>query len=102
MQKSWGKLTTYGGGGYWINPGTGNKNWVFAGWELQYDLSKYFTLGGEIVYKTPATSNGRSFTGFNLGGFVNFTEKFHFIYSLGHSIKGDNTTMAYAGFLITI
>lgn len=25
-QKSWGPWTTYGGGGYWINPGEGNKN----------------------------------------------------------------------------
>lgn len=102
IQKSWGKFTTYGGGGYWINPGENNRNWVYAGWEIQYDLSKHFTLGGEIMYKTPTTSTGHSFTGFNLGGFVNFTEKFHFIYSIGHSITGDHTTMAYAGFLITV
>jgi hypothetical protein len=30
-QKSWGKLTSYGGIGYWTNPGTNNKNWVFLG-----------------------------------------------------------------------
>ena len=28
-QKSWGNLTTYGGGGYWINPGANNRNCVF-------------------------------------------------------------------------
>ena len=39
MQKSWGKLTTYGGAGYWINRGAGNKNWIFSGWEIQYDFS---------------------------------------------------------------
>ena len=102
LQKSWGRITTYGGGGYWINPGTGNKNWLFAGWELQYDLSKHFTFGGEIMFKTPNVSNSHSFAGINLGGFVNFSEKFHFIYSVGHSITSDHTTMAYAGFLITI
>jgi hypothetical protein len=29
------------GAGYWINPGSGNKNWVFAGWEAQYDFSEF-------------------------------------------------------------
>ncbi len=33
LQKSWDKLTAYGGAGYWINPGTNNKNWIFSGAE---------------------------------------------------------------------
>ena len=32
LQKDFGKWTTYGGGGYWINPGPGNKNYWFVGW----------------------------------------------------------------------
>jgi len=28
VQKTWGKLTTYGGIGYWINPGTNNKMYI--------------------------------------------------------------------------
>ncbi len=32
LQKSSGPWTTYGGGGYWINPGAGNRNWWFVGW----------------------------------------------------------------------
>ncbi|TAL66606.1 MAG: hypothetical protein EPN88_08165, partial [Bacteroidetes bacterium] len=42
-QKSWGKLTTYGGAGYWINPGSNDKNRIFSGWEVQYDFSKVVT-----------------------------------------------------------
>ena len=38
LQKSFGRFTTYGGGGYWINPGDGNKNWIYAGWEIQSHL----------------------------------------------------------------
>ncbi|MDP4270351.1 MAG: hypothetical protein Q8909_09525 [Bacteroidota bacterium] len=34
-QKSWDKFTTYGGVGYWINPGAGNRNYFFSGWETQ-------------------------------------------------------------------
>ncbi len=39
IQKSWGKFTTYGGSGYWLNYGPESKNWLFAGWLAQYDLS---------------------------------------------------------------
>ena len=35
LQKNFGPWTTYGGGGYWINPGVGNKNYWFTGWLLQ-------------------------------------------------------------------
>jgi hypothetical protein len=102
LQKSFGRFTTYGGGGYWINPGDGNKNWIYAGWEIQYDISKHFTMGGELFYKSPAINGTHSYVGFNIGGFVNFSEKLHFIWSVGHSITNDHTTTAYAGFLITI
>ncbi len=102
IQKSWGKLTSYGGGGYWINPGTGNKNWIFTGGEIQYDLTQAFTFGGEIYYHTSEAVENKSALGFNVGGFMNFTEKFHIIYSLGHSLKNDSFGTLYFGFLWTI
>ena len=102
LQKSWGKLTSYGGGGYWFNPGSGNKNWVFAGWELQYDFSEPLTLGGEIYYNSAPVTGGSSTAGFNLGGFLNFSEKFHFIFSVGHSLMNDRFFTSYGGLLWTI
>ena len=102
LQKSWGKFTTYGGGGYWFHPGTGNKNWLFAGWEAQYDISKTFTPGCELIYESVSKTGGNSFFGINAGGFINFNEHFHFIFSAGHSLSGKNTTIAYVGFLLTV
>ena len=102
MQKSWGKITTYGGAGYWFNRGAGNKNWVFSGWEIQYDFSKALTLGGEIYFHSASTEDTKSATGFNLGGSVNPTEKFHIIFSLGHTFTNDNTFTSYFGILLTI
>jgi hypothetical protein len=101
-QKSWGKFTTYGGVGYWINPGTNNKNWIFSGWELQYDISSHFTFGGEIYYHSANTVDSNPVTGFNLGGFINFTEKFHLIYSVGHNLTNDTFISSYVGLLWTI
>jgi len=102
IQKSWNKITSYGGAGYSINPGTGNQNWFLAGWEAQYEITKFISLGGEIYYHSADTKDGASSTAFNLGGFLNFSEKFHFIFSAGHSITNENYTTAYAGFLWTI
>ena len=102
LQKSWGKLTTYGGGGYWINTGKGNKDWIFSGWEVQYDFSKRFTLGGELYYQTPNSPESQSSLGFNIGGFINFSDQFHFIYSIGHSMIHENYFSTYVGLLMTI
>lgn len=102
LQKSWGKLTTYGGAGYWINPGTNNKNWIFSGWEVQYAVSKVITLGGEVYYHSASTKDSAYGTGFNIGGSLNRGEKFHFIFSVGHTFTKDNTFTSYLGLLWTI
>jgi hypothetical protein len=101
-QKSWGKLTTYGGLGYSVNPGTNNKNWLFSGGEIQYDFSHLLMLGGEIYYHSSEINDSKSTTAFNIGGSVNFTEKFHLIFSAGHSLVNDNFYSTYIGILWTI
>lgn len=102
LQKSWDKLTTYGGVGYWINPGTGNKNWFFAGWEAQYDFSKYFTFGSEFYYHSSETNIDQSSIGFNAGGFINLNENLHFLFSFGHSIFNQSFFSSYLGLQWTI
>ncbi len=102
IQKTWGKLTTYGGGGYWINPGADNKNWIFTGWEVQYDFTSLITLGGEIYYHSPNSINSKSQIGFNVGGLINITKEFHILYSAGHSITNDSFFSSYVGLLWTI
>jgi hypothetical protein len=102
LQKSWENLTTYGGVGYWINPGTGNKNWIFSGWELQYSFSPLVTLGGELFYHTAITKEDKPSTGFNLGGSINPSEKMHIIFSAGNTFSKDNSFTSYIGVLWTI
>jgi hypothetical protein len=102
VQKSWGALMTYGGAGYWLNPGTGNQNWLFAGWEAQYDISSVVTVGGELYYNTADRSGGQSGTGFNLGGYINLSENDHILFSLGRTFQGDNLVTGYLGFQYTI
>jgi hypothetical protein len=101
-QKSWGKITTYGGLGYCINPGIDNKNWILTGWEVQYDFSQRFMLGGELYYHTADTDESKAVTACNVGGSVNLTQNFHFIFSVGHSLVNDNFISSYLGLLWTI
>ncbi len=87
LQKDFGNWTTYGGGGLWRNPGTGNRDTWFAGWLLQYQVSKSLALGGEIVHQTADTLGGGDTTGFNLGGIYDFSEQYHLLFSGGRNLQ---------------
>ena len=102
IQGSIGKFTSYGGAGYWINPGTGNKNWVYTGWQGQYDFSETITLGGELFYHTADSNDSEGGAGFNLGGYINIDEHNHLLFSVGHNLTGTNTTTGYLGYQLTI
>ena len=97
-QKSWGPWTTYGGGGYWINPGADNKNFWQLGWLGQREITKALTLGAEIFYFGKDTDDGRDRTGYNIGGIFNLSEKHHILFSAGSDIAGDNRFSAYVGY----
>ncbi|HEY3268486.1 MAG TPA: hypothetical protein VGM37_16315 [Armatimonadota bacterium] len=98
LQKSWGPWTTYGGGGYWRNPGDGNRNWWFSGWLIQRDVSPHLTIGGEAIHTTPSTVDGRTSTGFNMGAIVNLDEERHILLSGGRDIRGERRTTAYIAY----
>ena len=102
IQKSWGKFTTYGGGGIWINPGINRKNWIFTGWECQYDFSENITLGSEFTYQTADTQDSESSAGFNVGGCLNLNERRHILFSLGRSLSGETAVTGYIGYQLTI
>ena len=98
VQKSWGPWTTYGGGGYWTNPGDGNKNFWQLGWLGQRDITEALTLGAEIFYFGKDTDDGRDRTGYSIGGIINLSEAHHILFSLGSDIAGDNRFAAYLGY----
>ena len=102
LQKSFGPWTTYGGGGYWINPGEGNRNYWFAGGLVQRRLSDLAALGAEVYYTTPDEVGGRSSLSFNLGLVVDLSERHHLLVSAGRSIVGDTRFQAYLGYQLTL
>jgi hypothetical protein len=101
LQKSWDKLTTYGGGGFWYTPGKNNRHYWFAGWLLQYKITDIFELGGEIFYYSPDSKGAEHRLSANLGMTVDFNENWHLLFSVGRDIKGPNIVFSYLSIQMT-
>jgi len=73
-QKDFGPWSLFGGAGYTINPGPGNRNYWQGGAALSRAFGKRFTFGGEIY------AQGRSETAPPGGGYtaVNFATTYRF------------------------
>ena len=101
LQKTAGSWTTYGGGGYWINPGAENRNWWFVGWLLQRQVTAKLALGAEVFHETAQEKGGESDTQFNLGGVFDFSETYHLLASAGHTIQGSSGYQGYIALQFT-
>jgi hypothetical protein len=96
VQKSFGHgWQSYGGGGYIVNPAPGMRNTAFFGWQLQKELNKKLTVGGEWFNpgrQSFATGNTHIL---NFGGMYNFYKNASLLFTAGHSVQGDSHTVAY-------
>ena len=102
LQKTVEKWTTYGGGGYWINPGEGNKDWWFAGWQAQMQLTSVFAPGAEVFYQSPQTVGGSAEVRFNVGAILDVEEHHHILFSAGRAFHGCHCSQAYVAYLLTL
>lgn len=99
IQKDWDKWTTYGGGGYWFNPGAGNQDYWFTGWLVQRHITEKLALGGELFHQTASTVSGRDSSGFNLGGVYDFNEHYHLLFSAGKGLQDARETNRFSYYL---
>jgi hypothetical protein len=98
VQKSWGDWTTYGGGGAVVANAPDYKNYGFAGWLLQRKVTKKLILGGEIFghgAEGTASTNPRSSTMADLGGYYTIHKGFQLLFAAGHSFVGESETYTY-------
>ncbi|HEY6952596.1 MAG TPA: hypothetical protein VI758_09315 [Bacteroidota bacterium] len=81
LQKDIGDWTIYGGAGYWINPGAGNRNWKFSGLLVQYNFAPDFFLGMEIFHQTASSNTTLGNTGLHFGGGIPIAQNSQLIFS---------------------
>ena len=98
LQKTFGRWTTYGGGGYWRNPGPGKTDYLQASWLIQRGLAKALSVGAELYYQTKRTVDGASRLAFNVGATVNITDDHHLLVSVGRDISGGNAFVGYLAY----
>ncbi len=101
LQKGWGPWLTYGGGGYWINPGDGHQDFWYVGWVVQRDLNKHFTLGAELFYETPRQTDDERHFGFNIGSIINISKNHHILVSAGTDMIGPTELHSYIAYQLT-
>ena len=125
LQKDFDAWTVYGGGGFWLNPGPGNKNFWFVGGVLERKITDQLTLGGELFYQTTSVTSTpmpagfgndpglqpvsipigmAPSIGFNMGGIYDFSEQYHILFSVGKGLlhaRETNEFSWYLGFELT-
>jgi hypothetical protein len=65
-----GSTSLFGGGGYMINPGSGNRNFWQGAIALTHDLSKEVSVGAEVTRQGPDAVGATSQTRFGVGSIV--------------------------------
>jgi hypothetical protein len=101
LQKSVGPWTTYGGAGYWINPGTDKRNWWYTGILIQRSVLPNLAPGFEIFYQTPQEVGGPSETRFSVGFVWDLSDLQHIMASAGRGIEGPNQVQGYLAYQLT-
>lgn len=98
VQKSFGRWTTYGGGGRAFNNAAGMRDYDYGGWLLQRDVSVKLTLGGEVFAQgSPSDGEGHS-TYVNFGGYYNGIQACggcSLLFRAGHSVAGQSQLEGY-------
>lgn len=82
-QKDLGQWSIFGGGGYAINPGAGNRDFWELGLAVTRDVSERLSLGGEATWEGADAVGGHSSIGLGVGGIYKLGGPFALLVSSG-------------------
>lgn len=91
-------------GGYWFSSNADIENYWFRGWQAQYQFSEKLALGSEAFHSTQQVAGQGASSGFNVGGFYNFDEHHHLLFSAGKVLQNaaeTNRVSTYLGYQYT-
>jgi hypothetical protein len=98
LQKSFGPWSSFGGGGEYVHPGPGNRNYAFFGGALERSVSRVTDIGAEVYHQGAQTSGGSDLTAARVG-VISQIGKYHaVVFSVGRAFHGDETMSAYASY----
>jgi len=98
-QKTIGKWTVYGGGGYGINPGADGKDAWLVGAVALYQFTEKLQFGGELYLQTAEAPGDRDAPGFNLGGSYELAEDLNLLFSAGCGLANASENNRFSGYL---
>ena len=98
-QKDIGKWSMFGGGGYEINPGEGNRDFWSIGYALTREVNDRLSLGAEAYHQTRGEVDGRAVTRLGLGGSYRFAEHWSLLGSGGPIIQHRQANGRYAFYI---
>ncbi len=83
LQKDWGKWSVFGGGGYAINPGAGNRDYWTGGMAISRQFSDKLLLGIEADRSGADTVGGKGSTSLGIGAIYQLKAPFRLLASGG-------------------
>ena len=83
LQKDFGTTSVFGGGGYTVNPGAGNRDFWQGAIAVTHDFDKKFSAGVELTREGPETAAGTPQTRAGLGAIVGLSEHYNLLFSGG-------------------
>lgn len=84
LQKDFaGGTSVFGGGGYMINPGAGNRDFWQGGIAVTQDVGKKLSVGAEVIRQGSDALGGTSQTRADLGAIVQLSEHYALLFSGG-------------------
>lgn len=87
-QKDFGKWSVFGGGGYAINPGAGNRNYWQGGVTLMRQVTPQLSLGAEVTHHSSDADDAVATTTLGVGGIYRLKGPLSLLASVGPSFSG--------------
>jgi hypothetical protein len=85
--KDWDDWSVFGGGGYVLNPGAGNRDFWQGGLAVTRDVTQRLNLGGEVYFQSADADGGKDFAGFNLGVVYKLSDHLSLLAAGGPGVK---------------
>jgi hypothetical protein len=98
-QKDMGDWSLFGGGGYTVNPGRGNRDFWLAGAALTHNVSKRLSLGVEATRQGPDAVGAGAVTTLGAGGIYALRGAFSLLISAGPEFERGRDRAGWHGYI---